>query len=144
MKNKRYYYFIFSIIMFSVCNLSAVDAAHDKQVAMEFVKLVQKRYYFIHRLERPIKTLFYLYEKLMSQQHEGLFYLLTYSNKIHKKIIIEPGTALQFRHDVVRKYVKKIEQTQSIDPIKELWDDFVAYKYVESDAFVQETLKAIM
>ena len=110
---------------------------------MEFVKLVQKRYYFIHRLERPMKTLFYLYEKLISKQHESIFYSLTHS-KIHKKIIIEPGTALLFRHDAVRKYVKKIEQTQKIDPVKELWDDFLAYKYIECDEFVQETLKAIL
>lgn len=67
-----------------------------------------------------------------------------HNQDVHKNIILEPGTALLFRHDAVRRCLKKIELTQAIDPVQDLWAEFLAYKYIESNQFVEETLKAVM
>lgn len=144
MKAINVFYFTLLSMSFSICNSSVGGDQQDHKVAMQFVKLVQKRYYFIQRLERPIRVLFYINEKLINKDKASFINSLLHHNSAHKKIIIEPGTALLFQNDVVRKYMKKIEQTQNIDALKDLWSDFLAYKYIESDSFVKETLKAIM
>lgn len=63
MNNKLHSLLIAAFGVFSICNLEGANDAYNKQLAMQFVKLVQKRYYFIHRLEKPIKVLFSLFEK---------------------------------------------------------------------------------
>ncbi len=104
----------------------------DQEAAMHFVKLVQKRNYLVHRLEKPIKSLLRFYDNLQKQQNFNVLYFFDYVHHV-KQQPISSGLFEQFSHPVVRGYLKEIEQKNDGQAIYKLWSDFLSYKFIESD-----------
>jgi len=127
---------------FSICNNPNECRLADDTGAMRFVKLVQKRYYLVHRLEKPIKSLLKFYEMAQKKQHFTLWDFFEHHH--HKHALIKPGASEQFKHPIVKHYMREIEQKSDIQAIHKLWSDFFSYKYIESDLFVRETIVAIV
>lgn len=130
---------------FTVSNLLCATEIQSSPQAMEFVELVQKRYYLAHRLESPIRVLIDSYNKIMNKGSVGLWkFVVNRTNNSCKARLLEQGTAKKFQHSLVRGHMQRIEETQSIDAVHELWSDFLAYKFIESDLFVKEMLVAMV
>lgn len=132
-------------IMVSICNFSATSSEvspESNEHAMQFVKRVQKRYYLVHRLEKPISFLIEFYK---SEAKKNLLNLWSFIQpNLHKDILIPAGVSEQFQHPLVIKYMKALEVQHSAHVISGLWSDFLSYKYIEDELFVRETIIAIM
>lgn len=124
----RYYITKISKLTFlvSVCTISlgAIEQPLESNPQiMRFVRLVQKRYYLVHRLEKPIEFL---------------------TKLSHGNITFPSGISDQFQHPHVIKYMKALELDHDVRAINNLWSDFLSYKYIEEDLFVRETIIAIV
>lgn len=90
--------------------------------------LTFRRYYFISRLEKTMKLLL----KIQSAQRHPLRALRSDSFDIslfHDKRII--------------RSLKRIEELRNLKPLFMIWDDFVAYKSLEDDIFIEDFSKEI-
>lgn len=136
---------ILLLVIVSVCNFRAIASEEiilPNDQAMQFVKAVQKRYYLVHRLEKPIIFLVDLYQSVTrSTLFDSWFHL---KSPHHKKLIVPEGVSKQFKHPLVFKYMRALEKDHDACVINALWSDFLSYKYIEDELFVRETIIAIM
>lgn len=133
------------IILISACIFPVVfgfDDSGQKDQAMQFVKMVQKRYYLVHRLEKPVNFLIRFYESVTKNTTFDTWSLIQLS--LHKGPMVPAGVSSQFRHPLVVKYIRALEHEQSAQAISDLWSDFLSYKHIEDELFVRETIIAIM
>lgn len=131
-------------MIFSVCNISITtpDMHDSNDNAMKFVKMVQKRYYLVHRLEKPISFLMDFYR---SAAKKNIFNVWSLDKPYpYKDIIVPTGVSDQFKHPLVIKYMRDLENEHNIRAINDLWSDFLSYKYIEDELFVRETIIVIV
>ena len=135
-----------SLLIISVCNfswgLSEAPYIDTNEHAMKFVKMVQKRYYLVHRLEKPISFLIEFYQSVTKKNVLNLW--VFGQSQFHKDLLVPVGVSEQFKHPLVIKYMKALEVEHSAHVISDLWSDFLSYKYIEDELFVRETIIAIM
>lgn len=132
------------LVFISACIFTAPSLIGQElnEQAMHFVKMVQKRYYLVHRLEKPI-TFLVRFNKYITKKD---FFTLGFFFGSHgdKDTILPVGISEQFQHPLIIKYMKALEERHNINVINDLWSDFLSYKYVEDELFVRETIVAIM
>lgn len=130
----------------SICNVARVDGElvnlEPNEQAMKFVKMVQKRYYLVHRLEKPITFLMEFYRSVVKKGPFNLWSI--FKSDLHKDIVVPLGVSEQFKHPLVIKYMRELESHHTITVINDLWSDFLSYKYIDDELFVRETIIAIM
>lgn len=110
--------------------------------AMRFVKIVQKRYYLVHRLEKPVEFLVSFYGAPKKRSSLDALSFLQSNSK--DTIIVPAGVAQQFKHPAVIKCMKMVEEEKSLRGIQVLWSDFLSYKFIEDELFVRESVAAVI
>lgn len=140
MKHIMFNRLVGAFLIISICN-NSVGESKDSRPVNDFVHLVQKRYYLAHRLEKPVQVLLQIYQR---QREDSGSAIWLHGKRVSTNVLIPHGQASQFKHEVVKKLILKIEETQSLKSVQELWSDLVSCKYIESDLFVREALIAIL
>lgn len=91
--------------------------------------LTFRRYYFISRLDRTMRLLL----KIQSTQRMSFSRAL---RSIHFDISL-------FNDKRIIRSLKRIQETRSLKPLFMIWDDFIAYKSLEDDVFIEDFSKEI-
>ena len=95
----------------------------------EFIRLIQKRYYFIRRLEKPVSNLIVLYDQHPVNKNTQL---------------IKRNTYKQFHNPLLRETVRELEKKNDIKPLYKIWNDFLSYKSIEDESYIRETVAVIL
>lgn len=98
-----------------------------KQIHL-FSNLINRRFYFIERLKKPIQML--LNMKVSSDQLNVIFHR-AYSD------------SLEWRCDAVRTSLEEIERIGNLKPLLMVWDEFFSYKSIDDEIFIEEFTKEI-
>jgi hypothetical protein len=119
-----------------------VVPSSNEQV-MRFVKMVQKRYYLVHRLEKPMNFLIHSYQALIQQKSAFDFYAW-FQDGLSKGASFKQDATIQFTHPAIIKYAKELEKGLLTSSIKNLWSDFLSYKHIDDEQFVREAIVIVM
>lgn len=136
---------LIAIVLFSMCNICMPQESpglKSSEQAMRFVKVVQKRYYLVHRLEKPMRFLMDFYESIQQNNQFNFWHLM--AQRKPKELILPIGISAQFQHPAVKKCMKTLEEEHNIRAIHSLWSDLLSYKFIENELFVREAIIAIV
>jgi len=109
-----------------------------------FANYVYRRYYFIHRLER-IMGLF--------QEINRSMQLNSPSDSFHPpacpqscfdpKTLFDFQNSFPFKHSKIKESIHNMEHAHNLKPLFSVWDEFITYKSIEDQLFVEEFTKEI-
>lgn len=116
---------------FNYC--SDLDVVHGEHFSMNKVSHIQKRYYMIRRLEKPMKNFFAVHDKIAHELSFG-------SEAKRMKIPDLPVMT----HPAIKKRLREMVQTGDTKPLHKIWYDFLAYKFIEDSTFVRETITTML
>ncbi len=89
-----------------------------------FAHYVYRRFYFIQRLERIIS----LFKEVERNLKSDLF---------------DFDESFAFKHTRIQESIRTMQREHSLKPLFAVWDDFVTYKSIEDQLFVEEFTKEI-
>lgn len=96
-----------------------------QQQISAFTELVYKRVYFIERLERSVEFLKCL--------------------PIDIEVLLEVNQDLHcFHHKTIKDSINKIIQLKSLHPIELAWEDFIAFKLLDDELYLDDFTKLIL
>jgi hypothetical protein len=109
-----------------------------------FANYVYRRYYFIHRLER-IMGLFQEINRSMQLNPSNIAPLINgYSQRpLNPETIFNFQNSFPFKHNKIKESIHNMEHEQNLKPLFSVWDEFITYKSVEDQLFVEEFTKEI-
>lgn len=111
--------------------------AHDKQdiLISSQTKNVNKRYYFVARLEKTIQLL-----NTIKQQNSRFSVM---KKKINFNDLVKFDDAPHFKHSRIQESIMLMQKNKNLKPLYTVWDDFSAYKFLEDELFIDEFTKEI-
>lgn len=131
--------FIIAFTLFvtsQICTQEIINEAVESTFAAEFhtepeqfANLVARRHYFIRRLQESIETF------IKIEHHRKSF--------IPFAVVLSSINVNGFKHPQIRNSILAIKKTQSLSPLFLLWDDFLAFKLLQDQLFVEELTKEI-
>lgn len=94
-----------------------------------FAHYVYRRFYFIARLERIMNLFKEINQSpTLSFDHSTLF---------------DFDANFSFKHTRIQESIRTMEHEHNLKPLFSVWDDFIAYKSIEDQLFVEEFTKEI-
>lgn len=108
-----------------------------------FANYVHRRFYFIERLER-IVTLFQEINRSMhvnSQTNQANSALCKTS--FDPETMFDFNNSFQFNHNKIRESIRSMEHEHNFKPLFSVWNEFITYKSIEDQLFVEEFTKEI-
>lgn len=95
-----------------------------------FANYIYRRFYFIHRLERIM----------------GLFQEINRScpqPPFNPETIFDFQNSFPFKHSKIKESIHHMEYEHNLKPLFSVWDEFITYKSIEDQLFVEEFTKEI-
>lgn len=98
-----------------------------------FANYIYRRYYFIQRLERIM----------------GLFQEINRSINNHSHPPFIPETifnfqnSFTFKHNKIKESINNMQHEQNLKPLFSVWNDFITYKSIEDQLYIEEFTKEI-
>ena len=142
--NKKPYNFLLIIFIQNFLSLSffannfteTINPFYQQNLPItHFTNHINKRYYFIARLEKTITLLNNI--KQMEKKQTAFRQPLD----IDPIINFENGPT--FYHSHIKKSITLMQETKSLIPLFMVWEEFAAYKFLEDELFIEDFTKEI-
>jgi hypothetical protein len=98
-----------------------------------FTELIYKRYYFIARLEKIID----FYQLFATDPHCNINLFFADNDAIQTTIYL-------FKHEAIKHSLDEMCSRHSFAPLVALWHDFIAYKFLDDEIFLEDFTKLIL
>ena len=105
------------------------DLLNTKVEVSPFTEQVHKRQYFIARLKKTV---------------DFLAHLQNTPYDIAMEFITHVDESVGFEHHFIKELVHQMHQTKSLEPVILTWNDFMAYKLLDDDIFLDDFTKLIL
>jgi hypothetical protein len=109
-----------------------------------FANYVYRRYYFIHRLERIMG----LFQEINRSMQLNASSVSVHMNEcphppFNPETIFNFQNSFPFKHNKIKESIHNMEHEHNLKPLFLVWDEFITYKSVEDQLFVEEFTKEI-
>ena len=98
----------------------------------QFSNYVFRRYYFIKRLKKSIELFDKINKNIVNNNHS-----------IDFQKLFEFDSSINFKHHRIKESIEQIKMKQNFKPLFIVWQDFVSYKSLDDQLFIEEFTKEI-
>lgn len=118
---------IWCILVLSFHMYADIPAQQENKKEVN-VQNIQKRFYLIQRLDKPLHILF---------SH-------VCNDPACIESLIISDSRFYFKHPVIKNELHEMALLHSIEPMYRVWNDILSYKYIDDDLFMRETIVALI